>query len=112
MQTAHTIASAYAPEIATSVSPLLRPGVRPGELWDELLVMRRAGQSTIIIVGHQPDLGNAVSAFACGSSALSNSIVPGTAIRLVGRVSGGRPEAILHWIITPGMARSVTGIVS
>jgi phosphohistidine phosphatase len=112
VQTARAIAGAYpADTLPLSVSNVLRSGTRPRDLWSELLTLRRAGQTSIIAVGHQPDIGDAVSNYVAGS-AVSVSIMPGTALRLVGKASGGRAEAILHWIVTPAMARAATGMKS
>jgi phosphohistidine phosphatase len=101
VQTGELIASAFAVPVRTAVSGALEPGFRNADLLEELLVLRRAGEQRIVAIGHQPDVGNFIGFLIAGSAPTSIALAPGTAVRLTLRATGGRPEAVLHWLMPP-----------
>ena len=101
VQTGELIGSAFPAPVRCAINMALEPGFRNGDLLEELLVLRRAGEQSIVAVGHQPDVGNFIGFLIAGSAPTSVAMAPGTAARLTMRATGGRPEAVLHWLMPP-----------
>ncbi len=108
VQTGRQLAQEYSPSVGCSINPLLAPGLDERKLLQELLALRRAGQHMLLLVGHQPDIGHFISYLIAGNVPASLALPPGTAVRMSLRVSGGRPEGILHWLMPPATARLLT----
>jgi len=107
METGELISSAFAGPVQRSAARWLDPGFRNAELFEELLALRRAGHQCVVAVGHQPDLGNFIGFLISGSAPTSVALSPGTAARLTLRVTGGRPEAVLQWLLSPAAAHAL-----
>ena len=110
VQTGEQIAAAFPAALRRSASRTLEPGFRNGELLEELLTLRRAGEETVVAVGHQPDLGNFIAYLIAGSAPPSVALSPGTAARLALRATGGRPEAVLQWLVPPAAAHALAPV--
>lgn len=105
-ETAQIACRILAPERALEIYPPLAPGHDPGEVVDGLRSYRKARQ--ILLVGHQPDLGELASHLLTGS----RSLVP-LAFKKAGAaaitVSGVPPRSagVLEWFLTPMQLRAI-----
>ncbi len=107
VQTGELIAAALGDSTRRTISTSLEPGFRNSDLFEEILALRQAGEQSIAAVGHQPDLGNFIAFLISGSAPTSVALSPGTAARLSVRTTGGRPEAVLHWLLPPAAAHAL-----
>lgn len=104
-QTADAIAAHIpaAPRVRETES--LSPGTRPAALIAELQAFP-AGDSRIVVVGHQPDLGTFISHVIEGEPAASIDLPPGAMACL--RFSGdSTTEASLRCLLVPDMLRKL-----
>jgi len=107
VETGKHLAQAYGPDVRCTVSILLSPGIDERALLDELLRRGREGMQMVILVGHQPDIGNFISYLIAANMPASLALPPGTAARISLRATGGRPEGLLDWLMPPAAARSL-----
>jgi phosphohistidine phosphatase len=105
-ETAQLVASVLAPALVTEIYPPLAPGHDPRDLLDGLRPRRKLHE--ILLVGHQPDLGELASYILTGST----NLVPlpfkkaGTAALLVAGLPP-RGAGSLQWFLTPGQLRAL-----
>lgn len=83
----------------------LAPGFRQRSLWEELLAL--SGGASIVVVGHQPDLGMFISYLIADSSRASVALSPCSIAHVKVEAMGSRREAHLRWLLTPEIARSL-----
>jgi phosphohistidine phosphatase len=107
VQTGEIIGGALEPPVAVTRCEVLQPGFRNADLLEELVALRRIGHEHILAVGHQPDIGVLMNFLIAGAAPTSVAIAPGTIIRIHLKVSGGRPEGVLQWLLPPSAVRSV-----
>lgn len=88
-----------------SVTNHLAPGFRPKSLLDELLLL--AADGNILAVGHQPDLSAFIAFLISGSGDASVGMPPGAVARLTVRPGRNRESAVLEWLLTPQLAKSL-----
>jgi phosphohistidine phosphatase len=105
-ETAQLAAAVVAPRVTVEIFPPLSPGHDPRELIQGLRAYRTA--SEILLVGHQPDLGELASFLLTGSSGLAPLPFKkaGTAAILVGSLPP-RTAGSLQWFLTPGQLRAI-----
>jgi phosphohistidine phosphatase len=105
-ETAQIAAAVIAPGATVEIYPPLSPGHDPRDVVQGLKAYRRA--SEILLVGHQPDLGELASYLISGSSRLA--ALPfkkaGTAAIGVGSVPP-RTAGSLLWFLTPMQLRAI-----
>lgn len=105
-ETAHLVADALDGRAAVELFPPLSPGVAPSDLIKQLRAHRRA--SELLLVGHQPDLGELASYLLTGTPRLV--ALPfrkaGVAAIAVASLPPRRPGD-LEWFLTPGQLRAV-----
>ncbi len=107
IQTGELIAAALGGPVRREISRCLDPGFHNTDLFEQILALRQAGEQNIAAVGHQPDIGNFMAFLIAGSAPTSVALTPGTAARLSLRTTGGRPEAVLHWLLPPAAAHAL-----
>ncbi len=91
-ETADELGAAY------EIEPLIGPGASAGEL---LVAAGWPGhQGTVLLVGHQPSLGEAAALLLTGEE-LGLSVRKGAVWWFSGRQRGGRGEAVLRSVIDP-----------
>jgi phosphohistidine phosphatase len=112
IQTGELLARAYDSSLPRIVCQALQPGFRNEDFIDELVALRRVGHDSVLAVGHQPDVGVLINFLVAASAPTSVAMSPGTAARMVLRLSGGRPEGVLQWIFPPSAARAVLSSTS
>jgi phosphohistidine phosphatase SixA len=90
-----------------TVSNHLAPGFRYKNLYDELVAY--CGDGDALAVGHQPDLSGFIAYLITGSSSSPASVamVPGAVALLTVRAGKSRPDAVLEWLLTPQVAKSL-----
>ncbi len=103
-QTAEILAAAWGGmEITTT--PHLAPGVdfRALTAW----LARQRGGGSIVLVGHEPDLGEIASAWLAGSDASFLAFKKGGAalVEFIRRPEIG--SGVLRWFVTPGQLRGI-----
>lgn len=108
VQTGKHIEEGMGSVVHRSTSRFLAPGISERDVYHELGVLHKAGQQSVLLVGHQPDIGSFLSFLVCGGVPASVSMPPGTVARLSVKASGLHPEAVLHWLLPPSAARTFT----
>lgn len=104
-QTGERLVAAHPAAVPLEVSRLLEPGFRPEAALEELFV--RWKEASIVLVGHQPDLGNFLSYLVSGDLSVDVSFKPG-AIACVG-VSGTMQNfgGRLEWLVSPDLVQEL-----
>jgi phosphohistidine phosphatase len=105
-ETAAVLARVLAPQIEVEIYPPLAPGHEPAHLLNGLTTHRRA--LSLMLVGHQPDLGELGSYLITGSSNLAVLPLKKGGVAAV-RVAAVPPRAggILEWFLTPKQLRAI-----
>lgn len=105
-ETAAVLARVLAPHIAVEIYPLLAPGHEAADLLHGLAAHRRA--HSLMLVGHQPDLGELASYLVTGSSNLAVLPFKKGSVAAV-RVAAVPPRAsgVLEWFLTPKQLRTI-----
>ncbi len=103
-ETARILAKMLAPTVAVDIFPSLAPGHPPEDVLQALRPYRRAQQ--VLMVGHQPDLGELASHLLTGSTTLA--LLPfrkgGVAAIAVSAIPP-RETGTLQWFVTPKQLR-------
>jgi len=91
--------------VPVEVTPLLEPGFRPANLLEALFA--RWKDSAVVLVGHQPDLGNFLSYLVSGDLSVDVAFKPGT-MACVG-VSGSAENfgGRLEWLVSPELVQTL-----
>jgi phosphohistidine phosphatase len=104
-QTGESLVAARPAPVTLEVSPLLEPGFRPETMLEELF--GRWKESAVVLVGHQPDLGNFLSYLVSGDLSADVAFKPGmiACIGVSGNLQnfGGR----LEWLISPELLQAL-----
>jgi phosphohistidine phosphatase len=101
-ETAEIVARAYGGPEPVAVAALA-PGRRPEELAEWLGGC--AGAESLAAVGHEPDLGRAITWLLCGRSRSLLELKKGAAVLLDLSEPIGRSSAVLLWALQPGQLR-------
>lgn len=90
---------------APSVTPTgnLSPGFRPKALLTELAAA--PASKGVILVGHQPDLGELIALLIADGSSAEIGFPPGAAAKITFEPARGAHEARMHWLLTPEALR-------
>jgi phosphohistidine phosphatase len=104
-QTAEIIVEVMGGEIPMKLTGALAPSGSRSELYEEL----RAGQklSALMVVGHQPSLGEIAGEIAWGSAEHYIELKKGGACALEINELDPVPSGTLLWLLTPGISRRV-----
>ena len=103
VQTARLISSRLPGTPPVSTTTNLSPGFRPKALLADLAAA--AGMTGLILVGHQPDLGELI-AFLVGDGSGAGIAFPAGAAAKLSVTAGSPPrDAALHWLLTPEAVR-------
>jgi phosphohistidine phosphatase len=104
-QTGERLVAAHPAGIPLEVSSLLEPGFRSEAALEELFA--RWKEASIVLVGHQPDLGNFLSYLVAGDLSVDVSFKPGAVacVGVSGTVQnfGGR----LEWLVSPELVQGL-----
>lgn len=103
-QTAEILALTY-PEATRVRATCLAPGGEPQEVADEL--QRLPQDSTVVLVGHEPDL-SVLAAWLCNGSAFSFlDFKKGAACLLESITQPGPASTMMQWALTPRQLRDM-----
>lgn len=105
-ETARLAAEVLAPACEVALRPALAGGVAPEEIVARLRPPH--GARHVLVVGHQPDLGELASYLLSGSAQLSPLPFKkaGVAAIEVGHLPSPH-HGVLHWFLTPGQLRAI-----
>ncbi len=103
LQTSRIVASHLPGAPAVTPSGNLSPGFRPKALLADLAAAP-AGKG-IILVGHQPDLGELIALLIADGAPASWAFPPGAAAGISYDPARGAREATMHWLLTPETLR-------
>ena len=107
VETGETIASQLSDHSLTHVSTHLAPGFNNNTLFAELLAL--SAGSSIVAIGHQPDVGTFISYLITGNHDAAVAMSPGSIAKLV--LEGSRPSGYLSWLLTPDAVKALyTGL--
>lgn len=105
-ETAQLVAGVLAPDLVTEIYPPLAPGHAPRDLLNGLRPHRKLTE--ILLVGHQPGLGELASYILTGSTNLAPLPFKkaGTAALVVASLPP-RSAGSLQWFLTPAQLRRI-----
>ncbi len=104
-QTAEAIAAQFPAELpAVRETDALSPGLRPAALVAELQTI--SPDSSIVIVGHQPDLGKFLSHVIEGEPSASIDLPPAS-LACVRFTGDSTTDASLRWLLIPELLRKL-----
>lgn len=105
-ETAALLASTLSPHLAVEVYEPLAPGTAPADLVRGLRPYRAAAH--LVLVGHQPDLGELASHLLTGSASLAPLPFKKGAVAAI-EVASLPPRAVgvLRWFLTPKQLRTI-----
>ncbi len=106
VQTAEQIAELY-PEATRQAIPQLNPGSDPAKLTS--LLSDLPPESTVLLVGHEPDLSELISWFTNGSHFSFLQLKRGAACLLQFKGAPRSASAELIWLLPPRQLRSLSG---
>jgi phosphohistidine phosphatase len=106
-QTAHLIADVLAPSVGVQLYPPLAGGAAVEEIVKGLRAAHRARQ--IVMVGHQPDLGELASYLLTGSADLAPLPFRKAGVAAITVASiPPRTAGVLEWFLTPAQLRAIS----
>jgi phosphohistidine phosphatase len=105
-ETAALLASTLAPDLTVAAYELLAPGTAPADVLRGLRPYRAAGH--LMLVGHQPDLGDLASHLLTGSASLAPLPLKKGAVAAI-EVASLPPRAtgVLQWFLAPKQLRMI-----
>ncbi len=106
-QTAQALAGPFSPPPAVRETDGLSPGFRPAALVKELQAVP-PGES-VVVVGHQPDLGRFISHVIEGEPSASIDLPP-AALACIRFAGDAASEAGLRWLLTPDAIRKLLSL--
>jgi phosphohistidine phosphatase len=105
-ETARIACQVLTPEASILLTPVLAGGVPPADIIRGLGAPRAARQ--VLLVGHQPDLGDLASFLITGSADLAPLPFKKAAVAAIEVGSlPPRSTGLLHWFLTPGQLRAI-----
>jgi len=105
-ETARIVAEVLCPGLPIELYPPLAAGATPPEILAGLKLPRRV--TRLLLVGHQPDLGDLASYLMTGSAALAP--LPFRKAAVAAFTVGALPPrsaGLLEWFLTPGQLRCI-----
>jgi phosphohistidine phosphatase len=100
------LATVLTPNRTVEIYPALAPGHDAGDVLNGLQAHRRA--SAVMLVGHQPDMGELASFLLSGSASLIQlDFKKGGVAAIAVPALPPRSSGILRWSLTPKQARLV-----
>lgn len=107
-ETARIVAAVVAPSARVELYPLLAGGEPVEDVVKNLRVPRRARE--ILLVGHQPDLGQLASYLLTGSANLAPPPFRKASVAAINVTAVPPREAgVLEWFLTPAQLRAIAG---
>ncbi len=103
VETGEIIARQLSDHPITHVSTHLAPGFNNNTLFAELLAL--SAGSSIVAIGHQPDVGTFISSLITGGDDAAVAMSPGSIAKLV--LEGTRPSGYLSWLLTPETVKAL-----
>jgi phosphohistidine phosphatase len=105
-ETASLLAAALAPDRPVEIYPALAPGHAAAELVRGLQAYRQARR--IVLVGHQPDMGQLASFVVSGSTSIAAMPFKKGGVAAIRVASLSRhPSGVLEWFLTPKQLRLI-----
>jgi phosphohistidine phosphatase len=105
-ETAALVVAVLAPEVSVEIYPRLAPGHAPADVLSGL--QRYRGATHLMLVGHQPDLGQLASHLLTGSSAdVALDFKKGGAAAIAVASLPPRAAGVLLWFMTPQQLRAI-----
>jgi phosphohistidine phosphatase len=104
-QTAEILAGALEVTAALEICPSLAPPVRREHVYKE--IRRHGERATLMLVGHQPSLGEIAAEIAWGTPHNYIELKKGGICALDFEFIGGMPKGTLLWLLTPALLRSI-----
>ena len=102
VETAEMAAAALGPAMPVMRTEALVPDGRPEAVWEE--IRRRGDESSVMLVGHEPLLGETIS-YLLGASRVIVDFKKGALARIDVEEVSRRPAGVLVWLLTPRVAR-------
>jgi phosphohistidine phosphatase len=103
-QTAEILAAALAARTSLEICAPLAPSGRRERVYEEI---RRRGCQSLMLVGHQPSLGEIAAEIAWGTPQNYIEIKKGGACALELEITRGIPRGALLWLLTPSVLSSI-----
>ena len=104
-QTAEILLEAFGREIPLNVTPALAPGGSRSELYREIGVHKKL--KSLMVVGHQPSLGEIAGEIAWGSPEHYLELKKGGACALELKILKEVPKGTLLWFLTSSILRQI-----
>jgi phosphohistidine phosphatase len=106
VETGRLLAGAFSVRPELKTSDRLRPGATAEAILQETVASRR---ESMVIVGHQPDLGTAIAWLVADGTPASIAIPPGAVACVEMERDTQFPRASLRWLAPPRLIRQLTG---
>lgn len=106
-QTAEILKEAFGKKTPLILIQALEPGGSRSEVYREIRERQEAGR--LMLVGHQPSLGEIAGEIAWGSAEHYLELKKGGACALEIERIGDVPEGTLLWLLTPALLRATAG---
>jgi len=103
VRTGELVTGAFRTKPAVAASDNLAPGFRIKSMLGELYGLTSA--TAVLLVGHQPDMGNLVSTLIAGGAGAAIALAPCAVAKIVMQGSATDPDARLVWLLTPDTVR-------
>ena len=104
-QTAEILAAALDARESLKICAPLAPSGRRERVYEE--IRRHSGCQSLMLVGHQPSLGEIAAEIAWGTPQNYIEIKKGGACALEVEITRGTPRGALLWLLTPSVLRSI-----
>jgi phosphohistidine phosphatase len=105
-ETARLVADVVSPTLAVELYPPLSAGATAQDILKGLRPARR--ETRLLLVGHQPDLGDLASYLMTGSASLAPLPFKKAAVAAITVASlPPRATGLLEWFLTPGQLRAI-----
>jgi phosphohistidine phosphatase len=102
-RTAELVTGAFRTRPIVRASDNVAPGIRIKTVLEELAGLGSA--TSVLLVGHQPDMGNFISSLIAGDSGAAIAMAPCAVAKIVLQQSATNPDARLVWLLTPETVR-------
>ena len=105
--TAEILMEAFSGKPRMKQFPSLAPGGVRADVYKEICAHEKA--ESVMLVGHQPSLGEIAGEIAFGSAAAALDLKKGGACAIEIHKCAARPSGSLLWLATPAMLRKLAG---
>jgi phosphohistidine phosphatase len=106
VQTAQSISGALPGQPVIRETNNLAPGFRPSAFLTELAALGEA--SSVVAIGHQPDIGLLLSYLIADAAPLGCAIPPATVMAVELKLMGRDVDASLEWLVSPQLLRTLS----